>query len=201
MTARMIFLKDHEDYKIGDDVYIERQLAIKLCQEETVIPYQTNIDNINIAEQDKLQAIEDAKDAQANADMKAKVRAAKDAVEQAEAKVQAEADAKAAKDAKAKADKEAAELAVAKAREDAEIKAIAYAELEAKNKAQTEQDAIDLEAAEKLKAESPVKIEIDGETIGATKTEESKPEVVAPEKIEKKAYKKPVKRKTKTTKK
>ena len=77
MTMHIVFTQDKEEYKKGQDCYVERSLARKFCERGIALTYKKYLDNIYDAEQAEI-----------------------------EAKAQAEIDVKAELVAKAKADKE-----------------------------------------------------------------------------------------------
>lgn len=39
MTMRVVFLKDHRDFKAMDEAYIPRPLGRNLCQQEITVPW------------------------------------------------------------------------------------------------------------------------------------------------------------------
>ena len=51
MTMRIVFQKDKDGYKIGQDCFVERSLARRFCNNDIAIPYQQHLDNVYDAEQ------------------------------------------------------------------------------------------------------------------------------------------------------
>jgi len=91
MTMRIVFSKDHDGYKRGQDCFVERTLARRFCREEIAVPY----------------AKSEAAKKEAEEREKVRQKELKKAAD-AEAKAKAEEEKKAA-DEKAKADKKAAD--------------------------------------------------------------------------------------------
>jgi translation initiation factor IF-2 len=46
MTMRIVFQKDHEQYKKDDVKFIERTLAVKFCENGIALPFNTHQENI-----------------------------------------------------------------------------------------------------------------------------------------------------------
>ena len=79
MTMHIVFTQDKEEYKKGQDCYVERSLARKFCERDIALTYKKHLDNIYDAEQAekvaKAQAEVDAKEklvAKAKADKEKK---------------------------------------------------------------------------------------------------------------------------------
>ena len=55
MTMRIVFLEKHEDYKPGDDAFIPRPKARRLCEEEKAVPFMTWADAEKKRKEEKAQ--------------------------------------------------------------------------------------------------------------------------------------------------
>lgn len=71
MTMRVVFLKDHDGYKADQDLYIERTLGRRLCDNGVTIPYVTHMATLAKAKEE--------------AETKAEKKAEKEAEEKAKA--------------------------------------------------------------------------------------------------------------------
>lgn len=84
MTMRIVFLKEHDGNKRGNEAFIDRPDAIKLCEDGTAVPFDLY---------EKIQRKEAEK--KVIADLKAKEKKAKEDAEKKAAKEKADAEKKA----------------------------------------------------------------------------------------------------------
>jgi len=68
MTMHIVFTQKKEEYKKGQDCYVERSLARKFCERGIALTYKKYLDNIYDAEQAEIAA-----KAQAEIDVKAEL--------------------------------------------------------------------------------------------------------------------------------